>query len=108
MLFSLFDVKAQLFGPLFQSETDDAAKRIFIEALKSGRDAMLAQYPEDFVLYRVGDFIPSTGKICAEPSPYKVMTGFECIRLLKPTETVSSKELTVEGGSCSDLEEVCL
>lgn len=82
MIFSLFDVKAEVFGQLFEARTPDEAKRLFISLLLSGDLNSITQYPQDFQLYCLGDFNSLTGEIVAS-QPNSIMTGFEAMQIAK-------------------------
>lgn len=61
-LFSVFDRKAQEFGPLFEAKNEDVAIRQFKNMLSSER--MLS--PEDYDLYSFGEFDREKGHILLE------------------------------------------
>lgn len=54
MLFSVYDKKASLAGPLFEAQTLDVAKRMIVSSLSS--ESALVQYPADFSLRVLGEF----------------------------------------------------
>lgn len=54
MLFSVYDKKADLAGPLFEAQTLDVAKRMITSSLIP--DSALVQYPADFSIRCLGDF----------------------------------------------------
>ena len=54
MLFSVYDTKANLAGPLFEAQTLDVAKRMIISSLTP--ESALVQYPADFSVRVLGDF----------------------------------------------------
>ena len=53
MIFSLLDTKAELFASLFESETADSAKRLFVSLLLSGTDNSITQFPHDYSTLRL-------------------------------------------------------
>lgn len=62
-LFSVYDRKAEEFGPLFEAKNEDVAIRQFKNMLSSER--MLS--PEDYNLYCFGEFDREKGHILLEP-----------------------------------------
>lgn len=80
MIFSLFDIKAEVFGPLFEARTFDEAKRLFISVLLNDGSSNVNRYPQDHQLYSLGDFDNVTG-VLDVTSPNMIMTGFEACQL---------------------------
>lgn len=68
-LYAMRDVKAGFLTPTLES-TDEIAIRNFQMAFKSARqDSLLFGFPEDYSLYRIGDYDTDSGSIlpCAPP-----------------------------------------
>lgn len=80
MIFSLFDIKADVFGPLFEARTCEEAKRLFISVLLNNGDSNVNRYPQDHQLYCLGDFDNSNGSLEVTP-PNMILTGFEACQL---------------------------
>lgn len=59
-LYSIYDKKSGLMSPLFCAENDFIARRAFFRSAGSGD---LAVFPEDFDLYKVGEFDLHTGQV---------------------------------------------
>jgi len=59
-LYSIKDVVADEFGPVFQSVNDGVAVRSAVNVLKS------AENPADYELYRIGAFNSDTGALAPE------------------------------------------
>ena len=57
--YSIKDVKAQEFGPLFQAKNDDVAKRSFTQYMTGER----VLYIDDYELYCIADFDVETGEV---------------------------------------------
>lgn len=107
MLYSVLDVKSGSFGPLLEQKKDEEAVRSFLITIQNApKNDLLGLFPEDFALYRVGDFNHFNGEISFEPTPYKLITGLECVQMLRGSSSTSSE------CSCSnqlvDKEEVLL
>jgi len=61
-IYSIFDIKAEEFSPPFFAQNDRLAQRMVTESTR-GNGSMLSAYPEDFLLYRLGEFESGTGVI---------------------------------------------
>lgn len=83
MLFSFFDTKAEAFGPLFEGANFDDAKRTFNTLLLSGADSLINKYPQDFILYHIGDFNKQAGVLFPLDAPSVVISGFEMLQIIK-------------------------
>lgn len=69
-LFSILDSKGKMFNRPFTAITHGDAERTFQSTVNhSDPQNLIHQYPEDFDLYYVGDFDPTTGKIVTPDSP---------------------------------------
>lgn len=66
--FSVFDKKANLFGPVFSSHTLGSAERSLKESM-SNPDSPHGKYPDDFSLYHLFDFDDETGLIVDTHEP---------------------------------------
>jgi len=82
-VYSIFDEKAEEFSPPFFQPNDRLAQRMVRESAR-GNGSMLAAYPEDFKVYRLGEFNTATGEITIEK---------------RPTLVISVKDLTKEAGN---------
>lgn len=65
-VYTIFDRKMKEFGPLNTAKNDGTVCRDVLAGLRNS-ESMLAQYPEDFDLFRVGMFDPATGEIARVP-----------------------------------------
>lgn len=59
-LYSIKDVVAEEFGPVFEAVNNGVAIRNFSNVLKE------TKYPEDYELYKLGNYDESTGEIIPE------------------------------------------
>lgn len=71
-IYSIFDLKAEEFSPPFFQKNDRLAMRTVTESAQ-GPTSMLQNYPDDFILYRLGDFDNETGVIIIEQKPHMLM-----------------------------------
>lgn len=65
-LFSVYDSRAQLYGPIIVDVSPVNVARSFTEACR-GEDSMLHRYPEDYELQCLGTFNEETGEIVSHP-----------------------------------------
>ena len=65
-MFTLHDRKAELYNQPFYAPTDGAACRMIEDTINANEKGDLAAHPEDFVLYRVGQFNADTGEVTPE------------------------------------------
>lgn len=77
-MYSVYDRVAQKFMGMFESINDGTATRAFCAACKTGQ---MAQEPEDYVLYKIGQFDEDEGifannqrKVC-DGKPNKASEG---------------------------------
>lgn len=66
VILSIFDKKAEEYGPLFLARTDAVGARIFADAVTKGENSNLRLHPEDFALMAVGQFDEETGALWQE------------------------------------------
>ena len=70
-IYSLYDLKAQIYSHPYYSLNDSVALRTF---LQMGQDptSTVHHYPDDFKLYRIGDFDDATGVLTPE-HPFEIL-----------------------------------
>lgn len=83
MLFSLFDTKACSFGSLIALENAEVARRNFVMSMLSPEKSPVKDFPDDYILYEMGEFDNHSGKITVHDCPIKVITGFEAVEAAK-------------------------
>lgn len=59
--YSVYDRKANSYGPVFAAPNHEVAQRLVIASLKE--DSQLVLFPQDYVLVHLCDFDQETGKI---------------------------------------------
>lgn len=82
-LYGVQDIKAGRFFPPFTSENDQTARRSFSQMSKM-ESSIFAQNPEDFRLFRLGDFDPNDGQIDPFLAPDHICDASE---FFKPEST---------------------
>ena len=81
-IYSVLDEKSEEYSPPFFAANDRLAERMIMEASK-GQGSMLAAYPEDFKLYRIGEFDALTGEIKPEQRPILLLNVKDLTRGFK-------------------------
>lgn len=61
-IYSIYDRKAEIFNTPFFCRNDSVALRSFEDLLKDDRTTV-SQHPEDFVLYKLGQFNDENGQV---------------------------------------------
>lgn len=84
-LWSIFDEKAHLFGPLFVSATEGLAER-FVMEICADPASNLAKFPSDFKLYDMGSYNQVSGLIVPLAQPVLVKS---ISQYAKPLTSVS-------------------
>lgn len=67
-IYSIFDVKAKTYGAPFTVLNDDVAFRV-VDHILQAPDTDYRRYPDDFVVYHLGDFDTDSGLVVAATSP---------------------------------------
>lgn len=67
LLYALKDVTSDSFGTIFEARSDDAAKRSISQHCSLEPTTMFAMYPQDYQLWRLGNFDRNTGVLLSGP-----------------------------------------
>lgn len=80
-LYSIFDTAVGAYLRPFWSDHKANAIRSFVQCVndKSSPDNMVANHPDQFVLFEVGEFHCSTGVFSSHPNPLSLGNGVEFI-----------------------------
>lgn len=78
LVYSLLDVKAKEYGALVLAQNDEMIFRSLMDGVRSG-DSLLARYPEDFHVMRLGVFDIETGQLVPENIPQLVASVREVL-----------------------------
>ena len=73
-IYSIYDVKAEVFHLPFYNKTHGEAERNFLQLTKDEK-SMIAKYPEDFSLYHMGTYDDSTGLIQSLKEPMLIVSA---------------------------------
>lgn len=77
-LCTVFDTKAEVYEPPFAAPTENAAERMFSDAVNDGQ-SRVAKHPEDYQLFLLGTFDTSTGEMTAMNSRKILGTGVKYV-----------------------------
>ena len=80
-VYSIYDVKSCLYGQPFYSHNDNVAVRSF-QDLQADSSSMVHRHPDDFRLYKLGNFNDITGMMSCISVPFLVLD----LNLLKDGE----------------------
>lgn len=58
-VYTIFDKKAQVYGPLFTAQNDPTAIRQ-VQMMQEG-ESLLSQHPDDFAVFRIATYDNQTG-----------------------------------------------
>lgn len=77
-IYSIYDVKAGMYGPAMSFVNDATAIRAFQEMICSGdNNSLLALYPADYILFCIGTYDQSAGLLTALPAPNNIISGMQ-------------------------------
>lgn len=99
MIFSLFDIKSQTYGPMIEARTVDEAKRILATAIACGKDAILSTYTEDFNLVCVREEFDTCSDLISFLGSQVVCSAIECKKLafsVKSIDLIENDSTAVE------------
>lgn len=85
-IYSVYDKKAEAFMQPFYSTADGSAARSFMSAVADDKH-QFCQYPEDYIMFRLGVFDDQTALLEMEESPRQITTGLDARRMLKAMHT---------------------
>lgn len=75
-IYSIYDQKAGLFGPLMAFNRDGEAMRALDSTVNSQKQSQVSTHPEDFKMFFMGTFDEESGEMIPEkPSPKFVCTA---------------------------------
>lgn len=78
-MYSIRDSKGDFFGPILLQNTELEAERTF-STLANDPKTSIAQHPEDYDLYYLGEFNNTTGKVNPLDSPHHVIKAINTVR----------------------------
>lgn len=81
-VYSIMDCKANFFGPPFLAKTKGEAMRMFDNLVNAGDKNMVSQYPEDFILFSIGDFNLTKGEMVPNVIEH-VAKGIDFVKAVK-------------------------
>lgn len=70
-LYSVYDMKGESYDPPFVAVSDVLAQRFIAGYVQAG-ESVLAKFPADFRLYRIGGFDDAAGQVVPQVPPVMV------------------------------------
>lgn len=65
-IYSVMDSSTGVYALPYYSERDESAIRMFAMLVNDSRNVLINQHPEDFVLYRIGEFDDDLGVVTGD------------------------------------------
>lgn len=78
-IYSIRDSKGLIYNTPFYQRTHGEAERNF-STVANDTKSTIAQYPEDYDLYYLGDYDDQTGKITSLDTPQHIQKAAHCIK----------------------------
>lgn len=78
VLFAILDTKVGLFMQPFFARSSAEGMRMFEDEVMR-QDSQLGLHPEDFSLFRVGEFDQTMGSAIPEAAPVRLCTAYELV-----------------------------
>ena len=96
-IFCIYDSAAAAYLPIFMMHRDEMAKRAFGDCVNR-KDHAFCQHPDQYTLFRVGEFFDSDAKIvpCA---PVSLGNGLEYKTLFDPSGYIVEESDLKSGGT---------
>lgn len=95
--YTIYDVAAGTYSRPYFCGSDGQAVRGFKD-IATDAEHPIGQHPEDYTLYRCGNFNESTGKMGTEEAE-KMITGLQCISMDRnPTKASLTEAMEKESG----------
>lgn len=89
-IYLIHDKKAGVWHQPFTLPNDIIAARSFLQAVRTP-GTQVNHFPEDFILFKKGEFDGQTGKIMVLEEPKAIMTGEAAVAANAAAETVRAK-----------------
>lgn len=88
-IYSIRDAKGQIFNTPFYQRTHGEAERNF-RTVANDPKSTIAQYPEDYDLYYMGEFDDQSGKFLALDTPQHIIKAIQCLKTDTPSQIQSA------------------
>lgn len=79
-IYAVEDTKSGEFRGIFLQRSNEAAVRLFTDAILHGEDSMMRRYPEDYQVCRLGEFSELSGLIVGCDHPVVLATAVQIMR----------------------------
>lgn len=92
-IFSIFDQAAGAFLPPWHASTLEVALRRFRATVNAHTEANpIAEYPEDYTLFHLGEFDQATGETRPLPTPHSLGVAITFVEAAKAPVTLSTDD----------------
>lgn len=92
-VFSIFDSKLQVFNTPFFSRSAADASRSFSDLVRDSRSTV-AQHPDDFFLYEIGEYSDESGELVAS-TPKQIAAATAFVSMLEDPKAAASAQVEV-------------
>lgn len=79
-IYAVEDTKSGEFRGIFLQRSNEAAVRLFTDAILHGEDSMMRRYPQDYQVCRLGEFSELSGVIVGCEHPIVLATALQVVR----------------------------
>lgn len=94
-MYTVYDRKVGAHLPIFFARSDDEAVRMLKETMLQG-DSPFVKWPEDYHLYRLGEFEDTTGEIITDDKPVPLQSAFEILQEVREHARRNSRQFEME------------
>jgi hypothetical protein len=78
-MYGIFDVAAKAYGKPIMLQTDGLVMRLFKDVCQPGQDSDISKHPEQFKLFKLGQYDDQTGMFTSDEGPQFMANGHEMI-----------------------------
>ncbi len=77
-MFSIRDIKGEIFNPPFFSRSHGDAERNFTQAARDPKTT-ISQFPQDYDLYYIGEYDDASGRVIQTDPPKLIMNAVTAV-----------------------------
>lgn len=81
-VYSIYDIKAQKYGPLFEATNDEVAARQFVQVLQKIQPIFRTEYK----LYKIGSFDFVSGSLDQNEKPFEIPLIYNVDKIMEVKE----------------------
>jgi hypothetical protein len=88
-MYGIYDSAAKAYTkPLFM-QTDGLAMRMFTDIVQPGQDSDISKHPEQFKLFKLGEYDDQTGIVTCDEGPQIMANGHELVNYYEGSNEVA-------------------